>query len=324
MKTIDEKFKTIISKNTFYFHNTIFEEKYESYLNSVKETLLVLKNEIENQGLRKEQISRLIAEKEHGLAAVLALTGFSNEFFKRLITIIRAVDDPELSRLVYKGEWYKDQPTENIGEWRDDKIQAMIRNNESFRNGVVNIFFEGATIPFLAKTIPLFELKKLSISKLSFDDSAMIDTLIRYKEKGSYSGNKENNPEGVVAELLDELEITFEAGDLSELVENAPDTKRTMDFIIPNKQSPVLILESSYLATTSSGQGDKAKTEIAVYQLIKQHYPKAKFIGFIDGVGWYVRKKDLRRMVTAFDEVFTFHKSELLRFEQLLVEEFKG
>jgi hypothetical protein len=324
MKTVDEKFQTIISNNTFYFHNPIFEEQYESYLNSVKETLLVLKNEIENNGLKKEQISRLIAEKEHGLAAVLALTGFSNEFFKRLITIIRAVDDPELSRLVYKDAWYKDQPTENIGEWSDGKIQAMIRSNESFRNGVVNIFFEGATIPFITKTIPLFELKKLSISKLDFDISAMIDTLIRYKEKGSYSGNKENNPERVIAALLDELAITFEAGDLRELVENAPDTKRTMDFIIPNKRNPTLIIESSYLATTSSAQGDKAKTEIAVYQLIKQHYPSASFIGFIDGVGWYVRKKDLKRMVAAFDEVFTFHKSELRRFEQLLGEEFKG
>ena len=136
MKTIDEKFQTIISKNTFYFHNIIFEEKYESYLNSVKETLLVLKNEIENHGLKKEQIARLIVEKEHGLAAVLALTGFSNEFFKRLITIIRAVDDPELSKLVFKDEWYKDQLTENIGEWSDVKIQTTIRNNEIFRKPI--------------------------------------------------------------------------------------------------------------------------------------------------------------------------------------------
>lgn len=169
MKTPEEKFHTIISKNTFYFHNHIFEEKYESYLNSVKETLLVLKNDIENQGLKKEQISRLIAEKEHGLAAVLALTGFSNEFFKRLITIIRAVDDPELSKLACKDEWSSGQPTENLGEWGDNKIQAMIRLNEGFRNGIVNIFFEGATIPFLTKTIPLFELKKLSISRLGYN-----------------------------------------------------------------------------------------------------------------------------------------------------------
>lgn len=323
MRTTDEKFLTIVSKNTFYFHNTEFEEKYESYINSVKETLLLLKNEVQTQGLRKETVAKLIADKKHGLAAILALTGLSNEFFKRLITIIRAVDDAELSKLVYKDGWQQSKLTENLSEWGDSTIQGMIRKNESFRNGVVNIFFEGATIPFLSSTLPLFELKKLSISKLNFDDTAMVDTLIRYKEKGSYSGNKENNSEGLIKELLESLNLTFEAGDLSELVANAPNTKRTMDFLIPNKQNPRVIIESSYLATTSSSQGDKAKTEIAVRNLLKQYYPTAKFVGFVDGVGWYVRKQDLRRMVEAFDEVFTFHKSELLRFEQFLIQELK-
>ncbi|GAB4290991.1 MAG: hypothetical protein Kow0090_04320 [Myxococcota bacterium] len=36
--------------------------------------------------------------------------------------------------------------------------------------------------------IPLFELKKLSIEKLKFNPEALIDSLVRYKEKGSYSG----------------------------------------------------------------------------------------------------------------------------------------
>jgi hypothetical protein len=98
----DDKFTTIISKNTFFFHREVFEEKNEVYLNGVKETLLLLKNEIATNGLRKETISKLLAEKEDGLVAILALTGFSNEFFKRLITVIRVVEDTQLSKLVYK------------------------------------------------------------------------------------------------------------------------------------------------------------------------------------------------------------------------------
>jgi hypothetical protein len=210
-----------------------------------------------------------------------------------------------------------------LSEWSDTKIHHLIRENEGFRNGIVNIFFEGATIPFLKKTLPPFEIKKLSISKLSFDETALLDTLVRYKEKGSYSGNKENNPEKVIEELLNNLEIPFESGDLKDLVKNVPMKKRTMDFIVPSKNNPKVIVESSFLATTSSGMGDKAKTEIAVGQLIKEHYPKAKFIGFIDGVGWYVRRRDLKRMIDAFDDVFTFHQSEMLRFEKLLIEELK-
>jgi len=325
MRNIQEKFDTVITKNTFYFYNREFEEAYEGYVNSIKETLLVLKNQIQNSGLRKELFEDLIWKKENGLRALLALTGFSNESLKRLITFIRIVDDLELNALIYKDKWITEAEvdnTENIKEWSDNKIQKKIQETEFFRKGLVNIFFEGSTIPILSEVLPLFELKKLSISKLKFEIDALIDTLIRYKEKGSYSGKKENNPEVVIENILDEIDIGFEKGDLGELIDNAPDTKRTMDFIIPNKRSPQIIIECSYLVTTSSGQGDKSKTEISIDSLIKEHYPKAHFLGFVDGIGWYVRKNDLKRMVAAYENVFTFHQEELERFKQLLKEVF--
>lgn len=131
---------------------------------------------------------------------------------------------------------------------------------------------------------------------------------------------KENNPEILLESMLNHLDITFEKGDLGELIENAPDSKRTMDFIIPNKKEPKIIIESSYLVTTSSGQGDKSKTEISIDGLIKRHYPKARFWGFVDGIGWYVRKNDLKRMVVAYEDVFTFHPNEIERFEKQLKE----
>ena len=321
MKRITEdKFQTVIQKNTFYFFNPKFEENYEGYINSLKETLLNVKNRIETEGLKREIFENLISEKENGLRALLALTGFSNEYLKRLTTIIRIVDIPELNSLVCKEKWYSEPDPANIQEWSDSKIINLIKNNEYFKKGIVNIFFEGASIPFLADTIPLFELKKLSISKLKFEIPEMIDTLIRYKEKGSYSGNKGNNPETIIEEILKDLDVSWETGDLTELIDNAPDNKRTMDFIIPNKKNPIIIAESSFLATTSSGQGDKSKTEISIDTLIKEHYPNATFIGFVDGIGWYVRKGDLKRMVTAYEDVFTFHKDELKRFEKLLIE----
>ena len=102
MRTVDDKFKTVIEKNTFYFFNPVFEEKYEAYLNSLNQTLLVLKNEMETEGLKKAHIERLLLEKENGLRALLALTGFSNESLKRLISVIRVVDNGELGKLVFK------------------------------------------------------------------------------------------------------------------------------------------------------------------------------------------------------------------------------
>jgi len=319
MKTIQDKFDTVITKNTFYFYNSEFEESYEGYVNSIKETLLALRNEIQTKGFDKGLFEKLIYEKENGLRALLALTGFSNESLKRLVTFVRIIDDPELNSLILKEKWLKEVEitnNENVKEWSDDKIQRKLREDEFFRKGVVNIFYEGATVPVLSRVLPLFELKKLSTSKLKFEIDGLIDTLIRYKEKGSYSGKKGNNPEVVIENILDKLSLGFEKGDLSELISNAPDTKRTMDFIIPNKTSPKIIIECSYLVTTSSGQGDKSKTEISIDSLIKEHYTGAHFWGFIDGIGWYVRKGDLQRMVTAYEEVFTFHQDEIERFSQ--------
>ena len=96
-----------------------------------------------------------------------------------------------------------------------------------------------------------------------------------------------------------------------------------MDFIIPDKMKPKIIIESSFLVTTSSGQGDKSKTEGNIKTLIKKYYKKSKFIGFIDGIGWYVRQGDLKRMVSAYDDVFTFNKDELKRFKKFLKNELK-
>ncbi len=252
-KSVDEKFLTVIQKNTFYFFNSKFEENYEGYINSLKETLLIVKNKVETEGLKKEIFEWLLMDKENGLRALLALTGFSNEYLKRLTTIIRIIDNPELNKLVYKEKWYNEKSSDNIQEWSNSTILKHIQRNEYFRKGIVNIFFEGASIPFLANTIPLFELKKLSISKLKFEIPELIDTLIRYKEKGSYSGLKGNNPETLITEIVDRHEITFDTGDLRELITNAPDNKRTMDFIIPNKKNPLIIIESSFFSNNFFG-----------------------------------------------------------------------
>jgi len=243
-----------------------------------------------------------------------------------LITLVRVIDDKELNKLALKDKWLtetEDISERGISEWSDTKIAGLIQENENFAKGIVNIFFEGSTVPALADALPLFELKKLSVEKLEFKIESLVDTLIRYKEKGSYSGKSERNPEVLIKKILEEMEIPFVSGDLQRLVGVLDEEKRTMDFIIPNQENPLLIIESSYVVTTSSGQGDKAKTEINIARLIKKYYPKAQFIGFVDGIGWYVRKNDLKRMVGAYDEVFTFHKEELNRFKELLANVFK-
>ena len=47
------KYNKIITKNTFYFNNPEFETRYESELHSMRETLLYLRNQVKQEGLKK-------------------------------------------------------------------------------------------------------------------------------------------------------------------------------------------------------------------------------------------------------------------------------
>jgi hypothetical protein len=271
------------------------------------------------KGLKETTLLEHIIEVENGIDAILTITGFSKESLQRLVTFIRITDDRTLSSLVNKDFW----PSEAIGaEWGLDKIKSLINENREFAEGIVKLFFKGSTIPEIRRVLPLFEFKKLDINKFSFSTESLVDTMIRYKTKGSYKAAKQGNPEIVIEQILETYKLGYGKGKVT--IPEAGNIPRTMDFIVPSKTSPRLIIECSYSVTTASGMGDKAKTEKTVADYLKRNYPNVVFVGFVDGIGWYVRKGDLKRMVDAYDFVFTFSKDELDRFENLLREIFHG
>lgn len=315
--SLEEKFNTVISKNTFYYYNEEFEEYYEGNISSIAQNIFLLKNRIEREGIKESVLLEHITSVEDGLDAILTVTGFSKESLQRLVTFIRATDDKTLSAIVNKDSW----PSEDLKtEWNLDKIKSIIKTNKKFAEGIVNLFFKGPTVPVIKKVLPLFEFKKLDINKFSFSTESLVDTIIRYKTKGSYKASRKGNPEIVIENILTSHKLTFEKGKFK--IPEAGNIPRTMDFIIPDKTSPKLIIECSYSVTTASGMGDKAKTEKTVADYLKKNYPNVVFVGFVDGIGWYVRRGDLKRMVEAYDFVFTFSKNELERFENLLMETF--
>jgi len=68
-----------------------------------------------------------------------------------------------------------------------------------------------------------------------------------------------------------------------------------MDFIIPDKINPRIIVESSFLVTTSSGQGDKSKTEISFNNFNK------KYLGLFD-----VEKKEEKVPIGEINEIYQY------------------
>jgi hypothetical protein len=300
----EEKLNIVIERNTYFFRNPITEEDIESQVTQITQLLLNFQNKLKTKNLSKKLIVDFIREKEDGLTAILALIGLSRESFLRLLTFTRISNDEELIKLINKESWNIDN--EQI-EWNEEKIIRYIKENRSFSEGIVNLLTEGSTCKILRKVLPLFEFKKLSLGKFKFDLHEMIDTIVRYKMKGSIVAGREMNPERVIENILRENNIEFVKGRL-------PNIRRLMDFIIPNLQRPKIIIECSFVSTTSSGMGDKARTELGIAEQIRRYYEYATFISFIDGIGWLVRRNDLMRMVNAFDNVFTFDYSEIKRF----------
>jgi hypothetical protein len=307
-----QKITTVLKRNTFFFNYNEFEEKWEAYTSSVTNLLLLLKNELEGKKAiqeKKKIVTDFIYEKQDGFTAILALMSISEEFMLRLITFLRNVDDKDLNKLVNKTRFPQ---TPNNKEWNKKYLFRAVRTNKSLTEGLVNLLFEGFSVPILRESLPLFELKKLNFNKLDFSTESLLDSIIRLAKKGSYKASRENDPAGLLKRYLAQNNISYKSNTI------VPNIRRKVDFTIPTEDDPKVIIESSYEVTTSSAMGDKAKTEIEVATDIRRHYPRTAFIGFIDGVGWYIRKTDLERLVSAFDDVFTFKQIELERFRQYL------
>lgn len=327
MATAEDFYQRVLDKNTFYYFDDEFEKQYDAQqITRLNALLASLFEKVRADGVRKAFFDELL-QQDNGLRALLALNGFSNEQLNRVITLARVINDQDLDSLLNRSRWgiTDNVDSTDISEWGTSRIERLVRSNSEFRRGLVNLFFDGATNSSITRYLPPFEVKKLTVQKLNFDTNAIVDTLVRYKEKGSYSGKRGNNPEKQIKQILENLNLSFDTGvHLSRLLDGATGAERTMDFIIEHQDDPRVIVECSYQSTTSSGQGDKSKAEIGVDSLIHRKYRAAKFVGFVDGIGWYVRKQDLRRMVSAYDEVFTFHPDELERFRELLTEIFQA
>ena len=303
-----EKFNIIIERNTFFFQDVEFEESWEAYISSLTNLLLFLRHNLKTTSSnedKKSVVADFIMSKQDGLSAILALCGISEELLLRLITLVRTIEDEELNKLVNRDN-FPQVPLDR--EWSKNYLFKLVRTKRELAQGLVNLLFEGFSVPILRKSLPLFELKKLNFNKLDFSVESLVDSIVRLAKRGSYKAQGENDPARLIKKSLDKSNIPYEQSAI------LPGIRRKLDFVIPDKLNPKVFIQSSYEVTTSSAMGDKAKTEIEVAGDIRVRYPGTPFVGFVDGIGWYVRRKDLAKLVAAFDNVFTFKQAELDRF----------
>ena len=312
LPSTEEKLKTAIEKNTLFLPNPTESQILED--NEIKPAIKLIETlfeKAEKKKLQKQDIVEFlqieISKKVTGLHVILAVTGFSFEKLKRIITVCRLRKFDNLNKIMNASDWI-DEKYEK--EWAYNKILKLVRENEKFAEGLSNFFCDGSNSKQLKEFLPQFEYEKLKLLELVNSKHGSLQSLIRYKWLGSISGRITLNPEKTIKKILKKKKIIFTSGDISHV-------ERRMDAIIPNNKNPEILIESTKETTTASGQGDKAKTEKLVRSQIKKHYPKCLFVGFVDGVGWLVRP-DLKILAEVHDEIFTNQESELIRFEHFL------
>ena len=333
---IDQLMDEIKHKNTGFMHSVQamreclqkVDKEYEERVKCIKEFLKNLQERI--SGIEDESDERLVKElidflrqEEYGLEVLLAVSGLSKERLLRIISMIRIAfksgiyqryKEQYAEDWLDRDDWRRRRDREVFSEWKESKIKQMIRDDESFAKSIVLILL--GRNEFVNRVLGRFERPlRVSLSKLKMDNEDIWDTLIRSSLYGSYSARRGQCPEDLIKEIVREkLRLTYEGGK----VENID---RKIDVIIPSKKNPKIFIQIAYVETTSSGMGDKAKAEKdTVRKAIKENYPDATFILFVDGLGWLSREEALRMMCEAGDRVFTFHPEHIEKFVELLSE----
>jgi hypothetical protein len=315
VQSVDEKIRTVFEKNTFFIKALPnVEREYQSLIDSVVSSLRKLKEIVKEVDISKPYEQKLIEiltdflhTEEHGLNAALAVCGLSYEKLYRIVSFLKTAYQEGL----YKSSsgWVRETPAT---EWREVKIKSRLRNDPVFAADLAKILL--GKEPLINAALSNYDRRTLDPKKFLFLEDSILDSLARYSLHGSYIASKGGAPEQMISDILDEMRVRYTKGKVKAI-------GRKIDFIIPSRSNPKVFIQCSYAETTSSGMGDKAKTERdTVAKSIKEHYPKAVFIIFVDGAGWLVRGEALRIMCEAGDYVFTFHEEQLEEFKKLLLE----
>lgn len=239
------------------------------------------------------------------LKSFISLIGFSEERLKRVGSLIRS-------------SFLKEK---FASEWTVNQISGKIRTDKIFRNLLLNFFLEGRNSE-IGEKMPQYYMRNFKIQDPEFievlKDYYYVSRILNDNEiQGKYSNRVGAHVEELIQENLDQYkngknpELTYQPQ------KEFPLLNKNIDFLIPNVDSPIILIESSYNITTGSGQSKRADQLVEMYTTLIKHNANQKdkkimMINYCDGLGWVGRQRDLRRIYDASDFVFNQANLEIL------------
>jgi hypothetical protein len=281
---------------TMFYVDDEFEKQFDEYINQKVDDLY---NNISVINSR-EGLIQYIASSEEALADILALIGLSAEKFKRIVSLIR----------IWNGEKFRT-------EWELDIVRNQIIRNPEFADKICNLFLNGRNDKTLKKFIPKFYLDYITIDEHVMDqlkDKDRLKRLIKHKQDGKYNNDVGDQVEYRIMRKLEEIKAKYGFG--YEREQTVSWITRNLDFVIPCKEDPYVIIESSYQITTSSGQTTKQRDETGTSQTIRLHNiqnnKNIAFVNFLEGAGWVARQSDMEKIVNCSDYVINLSTLDML------------
>ena len=151
-----------------------------------------------------------------------------------------------------------------------------------------------------------------------------VDRILNDNEiQGKYSNEVGAHVEKIIQSKLDEYRNSTNEELRYEIQKEFPLLNKNIDFLIPNVDAPIILIESSYNITTGSGQSKRADQLVELYGVLMRHNANHRanriiMLNYCDGFGWVGRQNDLHRIYDASD--FVFNQNHLNVLDEVLNE----
>jgi hypothetical protein len=283
------KYEKVISTTTMFVVSEHLEQTYSNKINQQTKELNANLSEINSSsGLRK-----YISENPNSLENILCLMNISLEKFKRIVTLLRIAKGYSVS-----------------SEWGLPKIRNYMLEKSEFMEEVCELLINGAETKKYQEIIPKFYLENFKInlnvlSRLTNEDD--LKRLIKSKMETSYNNDIANYYFNYVTDEL--IRVINSQGYDIELRAFVKLFNREFSAVVKYNGKIKLVLDISYMITTSSTQTDYARKIKSTFDIQKKHNSENPLESFLyvvimDGAGWIGRQSDLHNIYKSCNYFF--------------------
>ena len=170
---------------------------------------------------------------------------------------------------------------------------------------MAKLFIEGRSSPLLASQLADFYLNQLYLPpnwQELIRDRNVVGNIVRKKLSGEYTDLKGDCVEDLLRARLQALQdrygITHTKGQVVFL-------GKEVDHVVPSFEDPCVLIMSSYMETTSSGQTARANEQQSMYAKLRERHIRygneIAFVNVVDGAGWLARRSDLEKLYRGCD-----------------------